>query len=125
MAGAPIVMLRKGDHKFIYCETDPAQLYDLSVDPAELSNLAKLPEHAGLVSEFVAEIERTWDLPALRDQVISSQKQRQSVHKAMNTGDAVSWDWDPAYNAANKYVRNNSDWTEAAERFRFPRPSSG
>lgn len=37
---APIVMIRRGRYKFVYCPIDPPQLYDLVDDPEEINNLA-------------------------------------------------------------------------------------
>ena len=121
MAGAPVVMIRRGKWKYIHCDTDPPQLYDLSADPAELTNLAPDPKHQAMVEAFAAEVTTRWDLAALRQDVLESQNQRFAVHAAMETTRATRWDWAPPYDAANAYVRNHSDWTEAAERFRFPR----
>src|SRR5438270_3470175 len=40
---APILMIRRGTLKFVFCEADPPQLYDLAADPDELVNLCALP----------------------------------------------------------------------------------
>lgn len=37
---APLVMIRRGRYKFVYCPLDPPQLYDLIDDPREINNLA-------------------------------------------------------------------------------------
>ncbi len=65
-AVAPILMIRRGGLKFVWCEADPPQLYDLAADPDELDNLAALPEHAATVAEFEAEVLARWDPAALR-----------------------------------------------------------
>ena len=39
-------MVRQGRWKFVACETDPDQLFDLAADPHENRNLAEEPEHA-------------------------------------------------------------------------------
>src|SRR6202011_4157161 len=40
---APVVMIRRGTHKFIHSPCDPDQLYDLAADPEERRNLAGDP----------------------------------------------------------------------------------
>ena len=40
---APMYMLRRGPWKYIYCPTDPDQLFNLVDDPNELQNLAETP----------------------------------------------------------------------------------
>src|SRR2546429_180938 len=44
---APIVMIRRGQHKFIHSPADPDLLFDLASDPHELANLAGDPAWAG------------------------------------------------------------------------------
>ena len=50
---APIVAIRDGRYKFIHCEIDPPQLYDLESDSLERTNLAADPAHAGRVGAFM------------------------------------------------------------------------
>ena len=40
MTSQPIFMIRRGRHKYIHCDTDPPQLYDVVADPLERDNLA-------------------------------------------------------------------------------------
>ena len=40
---APIVMIRRGDLKYVHSPVDPDQLYDLAADPDERVNLARTP----------------------------------------------------------------------------------
>ncbi len=47
-AVAPIFMIRRGDHKFVWSEPDPPQLYNLADDPQELKNLADSPPGVAL-----------------------------------------------------------------------------
>ena len=53
---APVVMIRRGDLKFIHSPVDPDQLYDLAADPEECRNLAAEPTQAERVAGFRAEV---------------------------------------------------------------------
>ena len=53
---APIVMLRRDDFKFIHTPSDPDQLFNVTEDPLERSNLATLPDYAARVAAFREEI---------------------------------------------------------------------
>ncbi|MEL6617875.1 MAG: choline-sulfatase [Pseudomonadota bacterium] len=117
----PAFMIRRGHLKYIHCEVDPPQLFDLSQDPAELTNLAGHPDYADAASAFANEVARRWDSAALRDRIIASQHARRAVHAAMEAGAGAAWDHNPTRDASNEYVRNHMDWTTAATRSRFPR----
>ena len=43
MTAGPVVMIRRGSLKYVHCDDDPAQLYDLASDPCERANLAADP----------------------------------------------------------------------------------
>ena len=62
---APIVMIRRGRHKFIHSPADPDQLFDLAADPGEQVNLAGDPGSADLADAFRREVAARWDLAAL------------------------------------------------------------
>jgi choline-sulfatase len=103
----PAFMIRRGRHKFIACEGDPAQLFDVQADPNELVNLAEMPEHAKLVSAFADEVSKKWNAPALRQAILESQRQRVFVHKALLAGKKVQlWDYDPRRDEGRQYNRN-------------------
>ena len=42
----PIVMIRRGQYKYIHSAVDDPQLFNVTNDPDELMNLARMPEHA-------------------------------------------------------------------------------
>jgi choline-sulfatase len=119
-ASAPGVMIRRGPFKFIHCPTDPDQLYDLGVDPLEVSNLAGLPEHGRRVAKLRQEISKGWDLEAIRRTVIASQRRRRYLNRIIR-GQGVAWDYQPMVDARNLYIRNTASIFELEQRSRFPR----
>ncbi len=121
MTGHPVFMIRRGDFKYIHCDSDPAQLYNVVEDPFETQNLAQSPDHASLSAEFRAEVDTRWDAAALRATVMASQKNRFALNAAMQAGASEHWDYNPPSDASHQYVRNHMDWTVAAEKLRFPR----
>jgi choline-sulfatase len=120
MTPYPVFMIRRGTLKYIHCDPDPAQLYDLANDPQERVNVATDPAYAEKAAEFATEVSERWDSEQLRDAVIKTQKSRQKLHAAMEAGAGEHWDYNPPSDASQQYVRNHMDWTEAAARFRFP-----
>jgi choline-sulfatase len=117
---APIVMLRRGDFKFIHTPSDPDQLFNVTVDPLERTNLAALPEHAARVASFREEIAVRWDLKALREEVVQSQRRRQFHFEATTQGVIESWDWQPSVDASQRYMRNHIDLDTLEAMARFP-----
>ncbi|MEO0621714.1 MAG: choline-sulfatase [Pseudomonadota bacterium] len=119
-ASDPIFMIRRGRFKYIHCDVDPAQLFDLEADPEERANLVGDPAHAETAAAFAAEVRARWDSPAIKTHVIATQRQRRAVHAAMEAGLMTSWDYQPKRDASQEFVRNHQDWTVAAETTRFP-----
>ena len=121
-AVAPIVMIRRGRHKFVHSPGDPDQLYDLTADPDELTNLAPKPEAADLVAALREEVSRRWDLAALHRDVVTSQRRRRFVFECLRTGArSPSWDYQPVQDASRRYVRNDMDLDDLEATARFPR----
>jgi len=119
-ASHPILMIRRGNYKYIHCDIDPPQLFDVIADPMERQNLAESDAHKTLAAEFASEVKERWDSDAIRHNVLATQRQRRSVHAAMEAGLLASWDYQPVRDASQEFVRNHMDWTVAAEKTRFP-----
>ena len=103
---APMLMLKKNDHKYTCCPGDGVQLFDLAADPHECENLAGNAEYAAVEAEFRARAERHWDSATLRTAVIASQKRRRFTHDALQLGDVRPWDFQPYRDASRQYNRN-------------------
>ena len=117
---APMVMIRRGQHKFIHSPADPDQLFDLAADPRERVNLAADPARADLAGELRREVGARWDLRALDAEVRESQRRRIAVTQALGTGVQTPWDFTPAYDASRRYIRNHMDLADLEEMARFP-----
>ncbi|CUH43687.1 choline-sulfatase [Ruegeria atlantica] len=120
MTGYPVIMIRRGPLKYIHCDSDPPQLYDLNADPLETKNVATDPDYADRAARFAAEVAERWDGSELRKKIIATQRSRRALHAAMEAGGSEPWDYNPPSDASQQYVRNNLDWTVAASRYRYP-----
>jgi len=118
---APIVMIRRGSHKFVHSPADPDQLFDLTSDPAERTNLAAAPEHAATIEAFREEVARRWRLDEVDAQVRLSQRRRRIVDEALTRGEPKAWDFQPFKDAAKSYVRNTIPLDDLEAMARFPR----
>jgi len=120
MTPYPVIMIRRGALKYIHCDADPAQLYDLAKDPLETKNVVDLPTYADAAKAFAEEIKQRWDGEQMRTAIIATQKSRRKLHTAMEADAGEHWDYNPPSDASQQYVRNHMDWTVAASRYRFP-----
>jgi choline-sulfatase len=102
---APAVMIRRGRYKYIRCDGDPDQLYDLDADPRELVNVAESPAHAGACARLRAESDERWDLAGIERRVLQSQRDRRLVAPALAVGAHAPWDFQPHTDASRQYVR--------------------
>lgn len=119
---SPIIMIRQGPYKYIYCDADPEQLYDVENDPTEMNNLAKSGDFQDLCKTFHAQVTKNWDTQALRQQVIASQGRRRLVDRSMRKGRHQSWDFQPFEDATEKYMRSLLDLNVLERKARFPSP---
>ena len=101
----PMMMIRRGDWKYINCPADDPQLYNLKRDPYELDNLARFRKVAAhtpeeeegkqMFAKFDAEAHAKWDFDAITAQVFHSQRTRRVCWDALKIGHYTSWDHDP------------------------------
>jgi len=118
---APLVSLRRGRWKYNRCPLDPDQLFDLENDPDELENLAGKVEHREMLEALRAESLERWDIDRFDAEVRQSQARRWVVHDALRRGIYHPWDFQPKYDASERYMRNHMDLNVVEENQRFPR----
>ena len=116
---APMVAIRDGRYKFVHCELDPPQLFDLEADPLEQDDLAADPANADLVAHYMEKVRARWDMAAFDAAVRESQARRWVVYAALRNGAYYPWDFQPLRQASERYMRNhmNLDTLEAEKRF--------
>ncbi|MCZ4324503.1 choline-sulfatase [Pseudomonas anguilliseptica] len=119
---SPLMMIRRGEWKFIYSEIDPLLLFNLRHDPQERENLAESAEHQSLLADFINQAQARWDMPAIHQATLASQRRRRFVASALTQGHLTSWDHQPMVDASQQYMRNHIDLDDLERRARFPQP---
>jgi choline-sulfatase len=119
---SPLMMIRQGEWKFIYSEHDPLLLFNLRHDPQERENLAESAEHQSLLADFINQAQARWDMPAIHQATLASQRRRRFVASALTHGRLTSWDHQPMVDASQQYMRNHIDLDDLERRARFPQP---
>ena len=118
---APLIGIRDGNFKFTRCAADPDQLFDLSTDPHELTNLATSERHAATLRRLSELADRHWDLEAFDAAVRQSQAHRLVVYDALRNGAYYPWDYQPLQRASERFMRNHLDLNILEDLKRFPR----
>ncbi|SNS62461.1 choline-sulfatase [Antarctobacter heliothermus] len=118
---APLICLREGRWKYTNCALDPEQLFDLEADPHELTNLAEVAAHAGVLERFRVKSAARWDLERFDAEVRQSQARRWVVYEALRQGGYFPWDFQPLQKASERYMRNHMDLNDVEDSQRFPR----
>ncbi len=120
--GAPMLMIRERNFKYIQCSTDPDLLFDLATDPDERVNLAQQTEFAKTVSALRSKANAHWNAEEIKQAVIQDQQRRVAVHNALRIGRYQGWDYQPVRDAENEYTRSHMDLTRFDISSRYPRP---
>ena len=102
---APMLCVRRGDHKLIVSPVDPPQLFDLVADPLELNNLAARADFAPVRAQLQADVDARWDVERLNDDVLRSQRRRRWIQDRLSSGDYPAWDYQPFVDASAQFVR--------------------
>ena len=118
---APVVMLRRGEWKFIHSPVDPDQLFHLASDPDEVHNLAQDPNHAATLAAFRAEVAARWNLDAVTQRVLASQRERHFITVALRNGKFTPWEYTPPRDGTQEYMRNHLDLNDVERLARWPR----
>jgi choline-sulfatase len=117
---APCVMIRSGDHKYIWSEPDGAQLFDLARDPHEVQNLAGRADARDVEADMKRKIAARWDIPALEQEILKSQRRRRFLQPLLTFANGRSWDHEPMQDASQAYVRGGKSATNAKAQSRIP-----
>ncbi|KAF2757714.1 choline-sulfatase [Pseudovirgaria hyperparasitica] len=117
---SPVMMIRRGPWKYVICEDDPEQLYNLKEDPLELKNLVEDADFKEIAAEFAREAKDRWNLQQIKQQALTSQRQRRLCFKALKKGTFESWDYVPKENVTGKYIRSFLPLDDLELRARYP-----
>ena len=119
-AAKPMVMLRRGNYKFVHCDYDPPMMFKLDDDPLELENIATDPDHHQAADSFSEYINEHWDLSAVYEDVIESQQNRFLIYRSSLGKNMVKWDHQPDYDASDAYIRSARELDDMASVSRYP-----
>jgi choline-sulfatase len=125
---APMMMIRRAEWKYVTCPADPDQLFNLKSDPLEKINLASLSskhplntEHvSSVLAAFQDEAKQKWDMKAITEKALQSQRQRLLVWGALRSGRFTSWDYNPEDDGREKYIRSHIPLDDLELKARFP-----
>lgn len=120
-----MVMLRQGPWKFIHCEADPMQLFNLEDDPNELDNLAGNTAYSETLRHFIDAMNERWNLDLLDEDIRENQQRRIVCYEALRQGRYTPWDHQPVQDASERFMRNHLDLNDVEAGNRVPvRPLS-
>ncbi|MEM7237186.1 MAG: choline-sulfatase [Pseudomonadota bacterium] len=122
----PLLMIRRGQYKFISSTHDPELLFDLNTDPNERTNLVEDPASAGVLAALRKEVSATWDEKELAERIVVSQRRRHRIKNAMQIGAPVRWNHDEGPEDKVLWYRGQGSYNDWAFDYlppaRQPRP---
>ena len=118
---APLIGIVKENWKYMQCELDSPQLFNLADDPNELNNLANDSNHKNTLEEFKSIANERWDMGKFDSEVRESQARRWVVYEALRNGDYFPWDYQPLQKASERYMRNHMDLNVVETNARYPK----
>ena len=104
---APTVMIRRGALKFIYSKLDGGLLYHLEDDPNELEGIGTNSTRAEELGDLTEEVRGFWDLDALCEDILLSQRRRMVVNAAHGSSGVPMWDYEPRQDPSRRYMRGS------------------
>ena len=110
----PVFMLRDETHKFLYSETDPPLLFDMTEDPDELTDLSGDSSQEARLSRFAELAAGLWNGAEIKKRIIADQNRRRLVERAHGIGRRPVWDYQPFTDASQQWVRAGK-WTVEVE----------
>jgi choline-sulfatase len=104
----PIRALLENGLKLVYVHDRPGQLFDLTADPNETSNVIDSPDYASVAEDLSRCLLSAWDPAETERSVLSAQRLRKFLSEALEQGIHTPWDFQPEYDASTMWVRRTS-----------------
>jgi choline-sulfatase len=117
---SPCFMVRRGRFKYIWCEKDGGQLFDLVADPRETNDLAGMTGSATVEAAMLKAVHDRWDVRAINEAVLASQRRRLFLQPILMSGKPTPWDYQPTRDASQQYVRSGKSPTITKGLSRLP-----
>tara|TARA_B100000676_G_scaffold313478_1_gene395286 strand:- start:1353 stop:2192 length:840 start_codon:yes stop_codon:yes gene_type:complete len=106
-----VLMLRRGNLKYIWSAQDPAMLFDLASDPDECVNISGAPGMADAEAGLRQELLSIWNPDAITAAVRRSQKRRKLVQEAHHaTSTAPDWEFRESDTPDDRWMRGQTGY---------------
>ena len=122
-------MIKKNDYKYIFCQDDPSQIFNLSHDKNELINLCESQHKNEFDESIINELQHLRDtlydngkLSKLKNDVIKDQNRRRFIYQTMKNNS--NWNYHPFDDrgySRNRFMRNDKDLNELELTQRYPK----